>query len=1099
MPEIRWLHLSDIHFSFKNYDTKVMRDALMKYIKELGIRFDFIAVSGDIAYKNGGYDNGIINFLNDIRKSFLSEPKNLFIVPGNHDLGRTTQRSLIINGILAEDDPSTFVNDHLDKDDETYRSLLSAFQGNSVKKGFFEFYKEITGNDYPQHKLHFIEKREFLNILHLNTCLISGRNGEEGDLVIDQKKIYKSLKEIENEKSEKLNVAIGHHSLECLSEKEQALFRNNLADFEVDIYLCGHIHKANAFFDSTNVHGIQIIGCGSGISEGYSEVGVITGEVDLSAGIAKATFHKWSKNQKWDIDSESIRRAQNGILKFDLGKKVKGKPGLPDSLDNLEDGKEYKMVFLKVDIADHSNLPEDSQQNKGLLIENFHSYVKGIVKKNKGELFNWAGDGGLFVFLREESANRVVMAGINIVQDILFFNFDKSKNPLKQDIKIRIASHLGLVRYKTEREIISADCINYVSHLEKYGTVPGAFSVSDVVFEELHESLKNQLKYNKQFDTNFIYTFKISDIKPKPSEFDMEDFLTRLKKIKAEVLSINKIQSSDEEITNLKAVRKASENFYNEINLFLKVFSDYDKNWSKEYIKGLIINIEVILTEDLSLHKEVEKFCIELDSKNNRKAPIMPLSKMIESLRINPIPELKILKEKLKKQIIGELRIQKPSTKDFKEIITRLLNANEFEKKITFIEIFENERINLLDYIMNSHHDKDYQSLMSKLWELADFVLVEDLHFRINQNYSQSRLVFQELTKAPKIGKYFKSVSQCLRDNKFKFEKDFIIRYFEKFGINPNEDDIISAKKCFLIFHPNQDLRLYVLRTVEFGKLWELIAYAKTPVKVIRLICEHLLDLKQKEVPEEIKVEVRTNMMILFDLAYKRLKSDIKKAETRYIMEQIRDILTSCYCFDFFASEVYFRRLEDIRRSFIDRAKSFKEVRTDIVKSLFEELTKKKINAEANGYLFPDVSRKILFGLPLELQRRLAIGKLEGSLKVDNEGHQHYLNHFIFHPKPIIAEVIIKHHMSLINLDFVIKSVAANPLIFSKILETPQFLENRKDLILLALTHPRCTVKFAHENYKQFPRLQCLKIANNPNSNSGVREFLRQKFNLMKR
>jgi Calcineurin-like phosphoesterase. len=50
MAVLNWLHLSDIHYSFENYDTLRVRDSTLEYLNDR--KLDIIVVTGDIAYKN---------------------------------------------------------------------------------------------------------------------------------------------------------------------------------------------------------------------------------------------------------------------------------------------------------------------------------------------------------------------------------------------------------------------------------------------------------------------------------------------------------------------------------------------------------------------------------------------------------------------------------------------------------------------------------------------------------------------------------------------------------------------------------------------------------------------------------------------------------------------------------------------------------------------------------------------------------------------------------------------------------------------------------------------------------------------------------------
>src|SRR5712691_82618 len=96
MPAITWLHLSDWHQKGPDFDRKVVRDALIKDIRNRAAinpslaKIDLIIFSGDIAF--GGlepeYKTAKEQLFDPILKATDLTPAELFFVPGNHDLNR---------------------------------------------------------------------------------------------------------------------------------------------------------------------------------------------------------------------------------------------------------------------------------------------------------------------------------------------------------------------------------------------------------------------------------------------------------------------------------------------------------------------------------------------------------------------------------------------------------------------------------------------------------------------------------------------------------------------------------------------------------------------------------------------------------------------------------------------------------------------------------------------------------------------------------------------------------------------------------------------------------------------------------------------------
>ncbi|QUI24215.1 metallophosphoesterase [Vallitalea pronyensis] len=314
MTRINWIHISDIHYNFDNYNTTVMREKTIDYLKSIEQSYNFIVITGDIRYRGEPYTDELIEFISNILNELKISNTNLFIVPGNHDVKRSQKRKILINGICSLENPSDEV-DTLDT--EIYNDLLSG------QDEYFNFYNKLMGHGYKQEELHYVACRENYNIIHINTCLISGIDGEDSHkkLIIGQKKLRNALKNINNEN---LNVAVGHHSIECLAIEEQKRFENNLSDHNIDMYLSGHVHKPRATFNVNNENDLLYVSCGSGMCDSYSTVGIVTGSLDIETGNGQITFHKWSQSLgKWVEDNEVSRRASGNSLEISINRLLK--------------------------------------------------------------------------------------------------------------------------------------------------------------------------------------------------------------------------------------------------------------------------------------------------------------------------------------------------------------------------------------------------------------------------------------------------------------------------------------------------------------------------------------------------------------------------------------------------------------------------------------------------------------------------------------------------------------------------------------------------------------------------------------------------------
>lgn len=307
---MKWLHLSDLHFNYENYDTKKMRYELIKFLSGLvkDESLDAIFITGDISYQNKNYTKDLREFIMNVKESVKTEL--LFIVPGNHDLLRGKDRTKFISTILNHETPSG----------ELDVVMGSTQKKNRLLKPFSKYNKfiEDSGMIGSCRDLHSFYEYEKFTISSLNTCLLSGDVGEEGKLIINQNNLFDMWKKNGTEGNNKLNIAIGHHSIECLNDNEQMKFRNNLSDFNIHMYLAGHFHKPKIDFESNNIKNLYTFTVGATVIDGYNIPCFTIGELNTNNEVI-IKYYKWFEEiEKWDAYSGVSRKADVNLLKFSL-------------------------------------------------------------------------------------------------------------------------------------------------------------------------------------------------------------------------------------------------------------------------------------------------------------------------------------------------------------------------------------------------------------------------------------------------------------------------------------------------------------------------------------------------------------------------------------------------------------------------------------------------------------------------------------------------------------------------------------------------------------------------------------------------------------
>lgn len=331
--KLRFLQISDIHFQYKSYSTDKLRDKLIEIIKELNTQLDFnaILITGDIAHQGDKCTQQTKDFLKDILSSSNLDTKDVHIIPGNHDVKRNEIRQLVLDGIFKKENPS----DHLDTiEPGTYDLLMNG------QSDFLDFCGEFKGSDYSKDQIHMVYEGNFYNIIKINTCLTSYKDQQEGSLLVGKSKLYEVLNKYKTSllDSSKINIAIGHHTLDCIDKLERQIIFNNFDDFDIDIYLAGHVHQPNYFF-TTNSSEIAFkeLTSGSLFKDDYATPGFVVLDFDLDNLSAEAVYYTWNaEHDYWTFNNQLGRRAPNGKLKFELERLKKKTPIQQLDIYNLD-------------------------------------------------------------------------------------------------------------------------------------------------------------------------------------------------------------------------------------------------------------------------------------------------------------------------------------------------------------------------------------------------------------------------------------------------------------------------------------------------------------------------------------------------------------------------------------------------------------------------------------------------------------------------------------------------------------------------------------------------------------------------------------------
>lgn len=300
--KVQYLHISDIHCGYENYTVGNMRELMANEIYEFidskGQKIEYIFITGDLKYGKFNpekYPEGTLDFIYGLQEKFGVERKNTFVVPGNHDVTRGFIREAAIGKIKQKYSSRKGIIE--DK-------LLDALSQTTCE--FKNIYYDICGREYTSN--HFFVDLGPLNIIHLNTALICGMDGEDGSLIIGMSLLKEALRNMDISKP---SIVLAHHSLDCLSTEEQLELERFLKNKNAILYLCGHKHVAqfsNILISEKNKPLWQFL-CGTNMDEDpnldSTDMDVFVGVLDTDSSSGYIDAYKWSfKNGHWIPDSE---------------------------------------------------------------------------------------------------------------------------------------------------------------------------------------------------------------------------------------------------------------------------------------------------------------------------------------------------------------------------------------------------------------------------------------------------------------------------------------------------------------------------------------------------------------------------------------------------------------------------------------------------------------------------------------------------------------------------------------------------------------------------------------------------------------------------
>ena len=324
-----WWHLSDLHWDVQTSTERrtfldVFYDDLRQRRKELGPP-DFVVLSGDITFSGdeAQYLAAEKEFLTPVAE-IAGNNCPFFFVPGNHDLRRTTART-VNTQLIASLNSTRSLDEFLDERDyvDMVQKPFSSYHG---------FAARMMPTSTPTAsgwwtKLHH-HGRTIL-IVGVNSSWASSYHKDHNGLIVDERHLLVGSQQIlpliEHAKQADLSLVITHHPLKWLNGFSEAPLRQHLQR-HADFVLFGHTHDLHDILQTIGPTGATVFLPAPAIydraptdtvqyARGYN---VVTFDLETKQGAAHYFKYSDAYATKFDVFSELYAVSGQNFFPIDL-------------------------------------------------------------------------------------------------------------------------------------------------------------------------------------------------------------------------------------------------------------------------------------------------------------------------------------------------------------------------------------------------------------------------------------------------------------------------------------------------------------------------------------------------------------------------------------------------------------------------------------------------------------------------------------------------------------------------------------------------------------------------------------------------------------
>ncbi len=393
---LTWLHISDWHQEVSEFRPQLVRDALIRDIRNRSMihpdlaKIDFIVFSGDVASsgQTEEYSAAISQLFTPLLEACGISSDHLFIVPGNHDLDRRNFASIPAKVI---DYPKSAAEVQRWLSDKPRKKLLS-----NPFHAFADFVASYTGQKQPDYSniCKWEKGNKHIALLGLNSAWISGRHKDSkgkiddlGFLIVGEPQISESLEKISDAD---VKILVLHHPFDWLAEFDRIQVENRLRN-QCHFILCGHQHKPQIEIVCAS-NGCMVIPAGACYNRGNTDDTFYASaynfvHLDFNAGKGVMFLRRWSDpRNEWIEDNDSF---PSGKFEFSL-------PGR----EAIKEVRVKKIRAKLLELASKELIPDQILSSSLRIINQRLEQLSNVDRKRKELLENLStGDLKLDIFL----------------------------------------------------------------------------------------------------------------------------------------------------------------------------------------------------------------------------------------------------------------------------------------------------------------------------------------------------------------------------------------------------------------------------------------------------------------------------------------------------------------------------------------------------------------------------------------------------------------------------------------------------------------------------------------------------------------------------